>query len=125
MKSFNRHKSITRLVFGLSFMLVAFSVSAQSQRLEASNNKINEKVKVEVFPNPTSNFLNIDLSDLDLVKPKFEIRSIIGKKMTLILEKNGTKKYKVDVKAFSRGYYLLLVTDDKTKFQQTLRFSKK
>jgi len=109
-------------------MLVAFSVSAQSQRLEASNNKINEKVKVEVFPNPTSNFLNIDLSDLsdlDLVKPKFEIRSIIGKKMTLILEKNGTKKYKVDVKAFSRGYYLLLVTDDKTKFQQTLRFSKK
>ncbi|MFY0592860.1 T9SS type A sorting domain-containing protein [Roseivirga sp.] len=118
MRIFNRHISPLRIVFGLSLMVMAFSVSAQS-------NRTNEKVKVEVFPNPTSDFLNIDLSDLELVKPKIEIRSIIGKKIKVNLEKNGTKKYKIDVESFPRGYYLVLVMDDRTKFQQTVRFSKK
>ncbi|OEK05443.1 hypothetical protein BFP71_18840 [Roseivirga misakiensis] len=106
-------------------MFVAFSVSAQSQRLDAMGANSNEKAKVEVFPNPTSHYLNIDLSDLELVKPKIEIRSIIGKIVKINLEKNGDKKYKVDVESFPRGYYLVLVRDDKTKFQQTVRFSKK
>lgn len=104
---------------------MTIAASAQSQGLLSSNSNDNEKVKVEVFPNPTSDFLNIDLSHLDLKKPKIEIRSIIGSKMKVNLEKNGLKKYKVDVKTFPRGYYLVLVMDDQSKFQQTVRFSKK
>lgn len=84
-----------------------------------------EKVKVEIFPNPTTDFLNINLSKLELQKPKFEFRSIIGTKMQVTVEDNGFKKYKVDVHTFPRGYYLLLVRDDRSKFQQTIRFSKK
>ena len=103
--------------------IVAFSVSAQTERLSANNGK--DKIKVEVFPNPTSDFLNIDLSHLNLQKPKIEIRSIIGTQMRINLEKNGPKKYKVDVQSFPRGYYLVLVMDDRSKFQQTVRFSKK
>lgn len=85
----------------------------------------NEKVKVEIFPNPTTDFLNINLSKLDLQKPKFEFRSIIGTKMQVVVENNGLKNYQVDVHTFPRGYYLLLVRDDRSKFQQTIRFSKK
>lgn len=104
---------------------MSIAVSAQSGGLSSANSNGNEKVKVEVFPNPTSDFLNIDLSHLNLKKPKIEIRSLIGKKMRINLEKNGLKKYKIDVEAFSTGYYLVLVMDDQTKFQQTVRFSKK
>ena len=107
------------------FCMFMFSASAQSQRMMRTNSNDDVEVKVEVFPNPTSEFLNIDLSYLKLVNPKIEFRSIIGTRMTVNLQRNGLNKYKVDVQNFPRGYYLVLVRDDPTKFQQTVRFSKK
>ncbi len=126
MEIFNHHITLRKLVFGLALLCIASMASAQSERLaNVSNGNGDEKIKVEVFPNPTSDYLTIDLSNLELRKPKIEIRSIIGTKMRVNLEKNGLKKYKVDVQSFQRGYYLVLVMDDQSKFQQTVRFSKK
>ncbi len=126
MKIFNQHISLRKLVFGLALLCVTFAASAQTGNgVKISNTNEDEKIKVEVFPNPTSDYLTIDLSNLNLTQPKIEIRSIIGTKMRVSLEKNGLKKYKVDVQTFQRGYYLVLVTDDQSKFQQTVRFSKK
>ncbi len=89
------------------------------------SSQLSLKPKVEVFPNPTLNSITIDLSGLDLTQPKLEIRSIIGNKMLIDFEKQSTNIYKADVKSFPRGYYLLVVRDDRKKFQQTTRFSKK
>lgn len=126
MKLFNHHISLRKFVFGLALLCIAFAASAQTQGLsKVSKGNEDEKIKVEVFPNPTSDYLTIDLSNLNLKKPKIEIRSIIGTKMRVNTEKNGLKKYKIDVQTFPRGYYLVLVMDDQSKFQQTVRFSKK
>ncbi|OEK00060.1 hypothetical protein BFP97_00370 [Roseivirga sp. 4D4] len=126
MEIFNHHITLRKLVLGLALLCIASMASAQSERLaNVSNDNGDEKIKVEVFPNPTSDYLTIDLSNLELRKPKIEIRSIIGTKMRVNLEKSGLKKYKVDVQSFQRGYYLVLVMDDQSKFQQTVRFSKK
>lgn len=126
MKVFSLNISRLRIAALLVFMVAAFSVSAQTQALaNRTSTDPNEKLKVEIFPNPTSDFLNIDLSNLNLKKPQLEIRSIIGTKMAVNVEDNGPKKYKVDVQSFPRGYYLVLVRDDRSKFQQTVRFSKK
>lgn len=126
MKLFNYHIAVRKLVLGLALLCMAFAASAQTERMvKVSNVNEDEKIKVEVFPNPTSDYLTIDLSNLDLKQPKIEIRSIIGTKMRVNLEENGLKKFKVDVQAFRRGYYLVLVMDDQSKFQQTVRFSKK
>lgn len=126
MKVFSLNISRLRIAALLVFMVAAFSVSAQTQALaNRTSTDPNEKLKVEIFPNPTSDFLNIDLSNLNLKKPQLEIRSIIGTKMIVNVEDNGPKKYKVDVQSFPRGYYLVLVRDDRSKFQQTVRFSKK
>ena len=126
MRIFGLTISHLRLMALLVFSIGTVSLSAQSDVLAArSTTNPNDKVKVEIFPNPTSDFLNIDLSKLDLQKPQIEIRSIIGTKMQVTVEDNGPKKYKVDVQSFPRGYYLVLVRDDRSKFQQTVRFSKK
>lgn len=126
MKNIGLNISHFKLVALLVFSLCAMSLSAQTEALASvSATNPGDKVKVEVFPNPTSDFLNIDLSKLDLKKPQLEIRSIIGTKMQVTVEDNGQKKYKVDVQSFPRGYYLVLVRDDRSKFQQTVRFSKK
>jgi len=109
----------------LSFMLFSVGASAQNESVASLKMNSDPKVKVEVFPNPTSDFLTIDLSKLDLKKPKIEIRNIVGSKMQITSEDLGGKKRRVDVSSFPRGYYLVLVKDDQSKFQQTIRFSKK
>tara|TARA_A100000171_G_C2136743_1_gene150869 strand:+ start:2767 stop:3144 length:378 start_codon:yes stop_codon:yes gene_type:complete len=125
MNLLNRNISISKTLMILSLML--FSVMANAQNETLANLKMNNdpKVKVEVFPNPTSDFLTIDLSKLDLKQPKIEIRNIIGSKMEMTSEDLGDKKHRVDVTTYPRGYYLVLVKDDQSKFQQTIRFSKK
>lgn len=123
MRLFNHNISNIRIVLFLSAFLVCASLSAQTAGVGEERDK--DKVKVEVYPNPTSEQITIDLSKTEVTKPVIEIRSIIGSKMQIILENAGIKKYKVDVSRFPRGYYLVLVREDREKFQQTIRFSKK
>jgi hypothetical protein len=112
------------LLFSL-LLTVAFAFQSQAQDRNDLSAKKNGQVKVEVFPNPATNYLTVDLSKLSLQDPKIEIRNIIGSKMTFRSEKLGRNKQRLDVQDYPPGYYLVLVRDDKTKFQQTVRFSKK
>lgn len=106
-------------------LIVGFSLCAQGQDISTASGSGSNEIKVEVFPNPTSEQITIDLTKANIQQPKIEIRSIIGSKMNIFLEKVSLNKYKVNVSAFPRGYYLVLVREDRSKFQQTIRFSKK
>ena len=118
--SFTRTRVLAGLILG---MALCFQSVAQDLEELAAESEI--KIKVEVFPNPATNFLTVDLSKLSLEEPKIEIRNIIGSKMIARTEDLGQKQYRVDIQDYPRGYYLVLVRDDKSKFQQTVRFSKK
>jgi len=98
-------------------------ISANGQ--ETNNSKAPVKVKIEVFPNPTTDYLTIDFSKLKLEIPKIEIRNIVGSQMRTTVEKLSRGKHRVDVKDYPPGYYLVVVKDDRSKFRQTVRFSKK
>lgn len=125
MKIFNYKTSITKtLALGLLLIVVFVSQSYAQQGKERTGQAL-VQVKVEVFPNPTTHYLTVDLSKLSLDDPKIEIRNIIGSKMTFRSEKLTGDKQRLDVQDYPPGYYLLLVRDDKTKFQQTVRFAKK
>jgi hypothetical protein len=124
MKSFNRNMFIKSAAI-IALMIVSVFANAQQETLASIQTNNDPKVKVEVFPNPTTDFLTIDLSKLNLKKPNIEIRNIIGSKMSMTKEDAGDKKIRVDVTSYPRGYYLVLVKDDQSKFQQTIRFSKK
>ncbi|MCE7991290.1 MAG: T9SS type A sorting domain-containing protein [Roseivirga sp.] len=126
MKIINHKISFTKTLFFSFLLMMAFAFQSQAQQgqeLAAKNN--GAQVKVEVFPNPATNYLTVDLSKLSLDDPKIEIRNIIGSKMRFRSEDLGGKKQRLDVQDYPPGYYLVLVRDDKTKFQQTVRFSKK
>lgn len=98
-------------------------LTANGQETNASKPAV--KVKIEVFPNPTTNYLTVDFSKMDLTKPKIEIRNIVGSQMRTSVEKLSKGKLRIDVKDYPPGYYLVVVKDDRTKFRQTVRFSKK
>lgn len=126
MKIFNHHISFLKTVMFSVILTMVFSFQSYGQdRNELSGLTKGRQAKVEVFPNPATNYLTVDLSKLSLEDPKIEIRNIIGSKMSFRSEKIGKNKQRLDVQDYPPGYYLVLVRDDKTKFQQTVRFSKK
>ena len=125
MRIFNHKISFMKTLLFSLLLTVAFAFQSQAQDRNDLSAKKNGQVKVEVFPNPATNYLTVDLSKLSLQDPKIEIRNIIGSKMTFRSEKLGRNKQRLDVQDYPPGYYLVLVRDDKTKFQQTVRFSKK
>jgi Secretion system C-terminal sorting domain len=123
MDLFNQKISLPKILFVAVFLMIGLSVNGQE--VSNSNAKTAVKVKIDVFPNPTTDYLTVDFSKLKLERPKIEIRNIVGSQMRATVEKLSKGKHRVDVKDYPPGYYLVVVKDDRTKFRQTVRFSKK
>ena len=82
--------------------------------LECNNLNVEtfEKNALKIFPNPTSDFLNISLQNESLVDSKIEINNILGE---LIYSKNiKTENSKINVENFSKGIYILSVEKNGT-----------
>lgn len=81
--------------------------------------------KVEIYPNPSVEFLIVEIKQSELYHVEFEMRSIIGNKLNVIPENIGQDKYRFNVKQFPPGYYFIVVKDDNTLFKQAHKFLKK
>lgn len=114
------------LAFGLVVSRAQDSSSSTSvESPEFSNSVIEIKNQIEIYPNPSVNFLVIEIKNSELERVEFEMRSIIGNKVHIIPEEIGRNKYRINVKDFSTGYYFLVVKDEFTRFKEAHKFLKK
>ena len=84
-----------------------------------------QKNKVEIFPNPSVDYLNVHIKNSDLTNTVLIIHSIIGSKFELEVEKVGIDEYRLDVRDLPKGYYLLSIKDAPTDFSKTFKFLKR
>lgn len=80
--------------------------------------------EVELYPNPAVEFLNISLINSQLKDVQFEMYNIIGNKIDLDIDLVSSNNYKINVKEFQSGYYLLIVKDPITRFNKAYKFRK-
>ncbi len=113
-----------RLLLVLGLLAFALGSYAQSGQDFASfgNELLVEKNKVEIFPNPSVDYLNVHIKNSDLTKTTIIIHSIIGNKFELEVVKVSTDEYRIDVRDLPKGYYLLSVKDATTDFSKTFKF---
>ncbi|MDZ7608909.1 MAG: T9SS type A sorting domain-containing protein [Cyclobacteriaceae bacterium] len=115
-------------VIVLFIIVSALAVNAQnSPSTEFPNVKkqsLKQPFDVELFPNPSVDFLNISVSDPELKNPQFDVYTVIGNKLTFQVEQQGSTKYKINVQDFSPGYYLLIVRDPVTRANRAFKFRK-
>lgn len=113
-----------RLLLVLGLLAFALGSYAQSGQDFASfgNELLVEKNKVEIFPNPSVDYLNVHIKNSDLIKTTIIIHSIIGNKFELEVVKVSTDEYRIDVRDLPKGYYLLSVKDATTNFSKTFKF---
>lgn len=126
------HKLFTGLLFVL---LLGGSASyaqtdASKQSLNTDNNTFREslafdqKEKVEVYPNPASEFIMVEIKDGDLMNIEFEMHSIIGNTIDIQPEEVASNTFKIPVKTFNTGYYFLIIKDEYTRYKKAIKFLK-
>lgn len=76
--------------------------------------KTSSKLDVALYPNPASNELNIDLSNVDseITIEKIEVYSVNGQLLKLIELRNRTEVLNIDVQDLKPGYYILKTTSN-------------
>ena len=80
-------------------------------------NNISKDVEINIYPNPTSQYLNIDLSDKNIQFHSLKVMSLDGK---TVLETSYTAQLNIE-KLASGSYYLILAND---KASYTKMFTK-
>lgn len=80
--------------------------------------------EIELYPNPTTDFLNVKLKDSNMKNIQFEMYNVIGNKLDLEVETVNTENYKINVKDFNSGYYLLIVKDQNSRYNKAFKFRK-
>lgn len=88
------------------------------------NDKLIEKNKIDVYPNPAVENIYIKIENSNLEKVEFELFNIIGNSLDIQPEEISKNNFKIKVEEFPAGYYLLIVKDPITRFNQAFKFHK-
>ena len=81
-------------------------------------------IKIDIYPNPATDFLMVDMSELASESVSFELRSMIGNSIRINPEKVGFDSYRIPIKEYATGYYFLIIQDDKARFKKAIKFLK-
>lgn len=80
---------------------------------------------IEIFPNPASEYININLSDTKLHNVSFELFDIIGNKINVEAQEMKSDVYRIPVEKLHMGYYVLIVSDSYGRYKKAFKFSKR
>lgn len=116
-------KSALVLLLFVSASSISWGQSSPELQMNYSNfEKIN---KVEIYPNPTVDFINVEIKNSTLKDPKIEIFNIIGNAVEVEIEKTSNNNYQVNVKNLPSGYYLVTIKDDGALIKDMYKFLKR
>jgi hypothetical protein len=81
-------------------------------------------VELEVYPNPTTDYLYVRFINGEPDNFRIEIVNFIGNKEELTLSKQNSDTYRIDVSKLSRGYYYLILHESDTQKKSMKKFLK-
>ncbi|MEX2234058.1 MAG: T9SS type A sorting domain-containing protein [Cyclobacteriaceae bacterium] len=109
-------------------MLSAFQLTmAQSQPdgPPGVTPEINLTRSVHLFPNPATEFVDVQLDQFPAGNVKLTVHNIIGNELQVETEILDEHLIRVKVKDLATGYYLLAIKDEDSKFRGTYKFLKR
>jgi hypothetical protein len=104
-------------------MLLGMFIS-QGMAQSSSGGFDQSNVKIDIYPNPATHYLTVDLSQANATEVTFELRSMIGNTIKVNAEKVGYQQYRITLKDFATGYYFLIVQDEQSRFKKAIKFLK-
>ncbi len=117
-----------KIIFSLLILISAGVASYAQNEPEYPSYSLNDlKIEnhIQIYPNPSVDFLKVTIEDSNLNNPYIIIHSILGSKLEVYSEKINPNEFTVNVKGLPAGYYLLAVKDASTGFSKTYKFLKR
>lgn len=113
----------------LSFFLLLFlSRAAFGQNQEAVSytaEKLDLSRSITLYPNPTTDYINIKLGTLEASHAKVTLFTILGSELQIDKETVNEHEVRLKVKDLATGYYLIAVRDEQLQFKATYKFLKR
>ena len=118
------------ITLAIIFSFFTFTSAQNSQNNDGSEltklktESLQLEMDVDLYPNPTSEYLNISLKNTKLKDVDIEMYNIIGNKLDPQIDKTKSNSYKINVKDLQSGYYLVLVKDPVSRYNKAFKFRK-
>ncbi|MEP6736248.1 MAG: T9SS type A sorting domain-containing protein [Chryseolinea sp.] len=80
---------------------------------------------VHIFPNPTTEYVNVRLEHVSVDGLKVTVHNLIGNEINIETEKISDHEIRIRVKEFDAGYYLMTLKDDHSNFKGIFKFLKR
>lgn len=125
---------LMKVIGSLILLLVATSTWAQdstsmttftAEAIIFENESLDFSNQIEVYPNPSIDYIVVNIRNSTLRETSFELHSIIGNTVKVDAENVGSDKYRINIKNFNPGYYFVVVKDDFSQFKEAYKFLKK
>jgi hypothetical protein len=110
----------------IAIFLLCFTVLAQAQSaFEGTSITQDPQAKVSMFPNPASEYLHVKLEGVNVANLQIAVHNIIGNVVVADVELIGENEFRLRVKEFTTGYYLLAMREEGATFKGTYKFLKR
>lgn len=115
------------LVFTVS-VLSAFQLTMAQSQPETQprvQQEVNLMKSVHLFPNPATEFIDVQLDQFPAENVNVSVHNIIGSELAVETEVLEDNLIRVRVKDLASGYYLLAIEDEASNFRGTYKFLKR
>lgn len=96
-----------------------------AETLVFENASLDLSNQIEVYPNPSVDYIIVNIKNSTLRDVSFELHSIIGNTVEVDAESVSRDKYRINIKNHNPGYYFVVVKDDFSHFKEAYKFLKK
>lgn len=86
---------------------------------------VNQDLSVRLFPNPVSDYLNVNFNEITTSNYAIEIYDVTGKKQIKTSMLEGENQKRINLQPLASGIYLISVTQTNTNNTNTYRIIKK
>ncbi len=111
--------------FVLALFIATAGFGQSSVEYTANAELANISQSIKLYPNPTTEYLNVKFDHVKADNVTLVVRNVIGNEMKIEVEVIDEHEIQVKVKDLAAGYYLLAIRDDETKFRGTYKFLKR
>lgn len=119
-----RFLRLVLMVFGVSAFQLAIAQSQPEIQPQVAQ-EVNLVRSVHLYPNPATEFVDVQLDHLPAQNVSLTVHNIIGNELQVETEILQEDVIRVKVKELASGYYLLAIKDEASNFRGTYKFLKR
>jgi hypothetical protein len=131
-KGFNGFAYRTMILRSLLLIVLSLgmiSAFAQSEGQPGSNlsygTEQREGAGIKLHPNPTPDYLYVQLGDFEASNVSLTVHSIIGNELSPEVEPISDHEVRLTVKDFAPGYYFVSIRDNASQYRGVFKFLKR